>query len=154
MQSAGAYPMFGAKLFAIAAIVITVIALVQGRLTDTTFDFYVHATYIVVAARHAILGVALLCGAFAGFYYFGDRGLGLRLNNGMSLAHFLLWIFSFVVFALELHGFVEAIRSQQNPNQTYFVLVRFTVPMLTFIAAAALFLLNLAWAMVLKFKTT
>ncbi len=108
--------MFGARLFGIAALAIAVIAVVPGKLTDTTFDFYMHATYIVVAGRHAILAVALLCGVFAGFYYFGDRALGLRLNNGIVLAHFVLWIFSFVAFVLEAHGLARTIRSQQDPK--------------------------------------
>src|SRR5207245_6617136 len=76
----------GGKLFGIAALAIAVIAIFPGSLTDAIFDFYVHGTYIVVAARYAILWTALLFGVFAVFYYFVDRGFGLRLNNGMSLA--------------------------------------------------------------------
>ncbi len=145
--------MFGAKLFGIAALAIAVIALVPGKLTDTTFDFYVHATYIVVAGRHAILAVALLCGVFAGFYYFGDRALGLRLNNGMTLAHLLLWIFSFVVFVLEAHALGRTIRSQQDPNQSWVLIAGFVAPLLGFIIGGAFFLVNFAWAIVIKLKT-
>ena len=126
------------------------IALVPVKLTDTMFDFYVHGTYIVVAGRHAILTVALSFGVFAGFYYFGDRSLGLRLNNAMSLAHFLLWIFSFVVLVLEAHELARTIRSQQDPRP---LLAGFVAPLLAFIAGGILFITNLAWAIVLKLKT-
>jgi heme/copper-type cytochrome/quinol oxidase subunit 1 len=143
----------GAKLFGTAALAIAVIAVVPVKLTDAIFDFYVHGTYIVVAARYAILWTALLCGVFAGFYYFGDRGLGLRLHSGMSLAHFLFWIFSFVVFVLEAHGLARTIRSQQDPNQSWILLAGFVAPLLGFIVGGALFLVNVAWAIVLKLKT-
>jgi heme/copper-type cytochrome/quinol oxidase subunit 1 len=143
----------GAKLFGIAALAIAVIALVPVKLTDTMFDFYVHDTYIVVAARHAIFGFALLCGVFAGFYYFGDLALGHRLNHGLTLAHFLLWIFSLVVFALEAQGLARTIRSQQDPNQSWLLIAGFAAPLLAFIAGGILFLVNLAWAIVLKLKT-
>ncbi len=146
--------MLGAKLFGTAALAIAVIALVVLKLTDAMFDFYLHDTYFVVAPSHAILGSALLCAGLAVFYYFCDRALGLRLSRGMSLAHFLLWIFSFVAFALELHGLVRAIRSQQDPNQTWFLVVGFTAPLLAFIVGGFFFLVNVAWAIVLKFKTS
>src|SRR2546425_105669 len=113
----------------------------------------VQGTYIVVAARYAILWTALLFGVFAVFYYFVDRGFGLRLNNGMSLAHFLLWIFSFVVFVLEAHGLARTIRSQQDPNQSWILLAGFVAPLLAFIVGGALFLANVAWAIVLRLKT-
>ncbi len=146
----------GAKLFGIAAIAIAVIALLPPKLTDPMLgvDFYLHDTYFVVAPRHAALGFALLCGVFAGFYYFGDRALGHRLNNGLSLGHFLLWIFSFLAFFLGLRGFADAIRSQQDPNQTYFLVARFTAPVLAFIAGGAVFLVNLARAIVLRLKAS
>ena len=140
----------GAKLFGIAALAIAVIAVVPVKLTDAMFDFYLHATYIVVAARHAILGFALLCGVFAGLYYFGDRLLGHRLVNGLTLAHFLLWIFSFVIFVLEAHGLARAIRSQQDPRP---LLAGFAAPLLALIVGGILFITNLAWAIVLKLKT-
>jgi len=143
----------GGKLFGIAALAIAVIAIFPGSLTDAIFDFYVHGTYIVVAARYAILWTALLFGVFAVFYYFVDRGFGLRLNNGMSLAHFLLWIFSFVVFVLEAHGLARTIRSQQDPNQSWILLAGFVAPLLAFIVGGALFLANVAWAIVLRLKT-
>lgn len=66
----------GAKLFSIAALVIAVIALVPARATDTSLDLWVHATYIVVTPRQAILAFVLLCGAFAGLYYFVGQALG------------------------------------------------------------------------------
>jgi heme/copper-type cytochrome/quinol oxidase subunit 1 len=142
-----------AKLFGIAALAIAVIAVVPVKLTDVTFDFYVHDTYIVLAARHAALGAALLCGVFGGFYYFGDRGLGLRLNNGMSLGHFLLWIISFVAFVLEAHGLSRTIRSNQDPNQSWVLVAGFVAPVLAFIVGGAIFLVNIAWAILLRLKT-
>jgi heme/copper-type cytochrome/quinol oxidase subunit 1 len=143
----------GAKLFGIAALAIAVIGVVPVKLTDVTFDIYVHDTYIVLAARHAALGAALLCGVFAGFYYFGDRGLGLRLNNGMSLGHFLLWVISFVAFVLEADGLSRTIRSNQDPNQSWVLVAGFVAPVLAFIVGGAIFLVNIAWAIVLRLKT-
>jgi len=66
----------GAKLFGIAALVIAVIALVPARATDTSLDLYVHATYIVVTPRYAILAFALLCGAFCWPLLFVGHALG------------------------------------------------------------------------------
>ncbi len=73
----------GAKLFGIAAVAVAVIALVPVKLTDAMFglDFYLHDTYFVVPPRYGIGGFALLCGVSAGFYYFGDRASGHRLNE-------------------------------------------------------------------------
>lgn len=112
----------GAKLFGIAALVIAVIALVPARATDTSLDLYMHATYIVVTPRHAILAFALLCGAFAGLYYFVGHALGNRLNDALTLAHFLLWLFSPIIFILEVLGLRRAYQAGRDPKQSWLLL--------------------------------
>ena len=78
----------GAKLFGIAALVIAVIAVVPVKVTGAMFDLYFHETYFAVPARHAFLWFALLCGTLAAFYYLGDRALGHRWHNGLTIGHF------------------------------------------------------------------
>ena len=136
-----------------AALAISVIALVTLRLTVAAFDFYLHDTYVVIAPTHAILLFSLLCGVIAVFYFFCDRALGLRLSRGMSLAHFLLWILALLALALEAYGLSHAVQSRQAQNQTWFLHVRLTVPLLAFVSGGILFLTNVGWAIVLKLKT-
>jgi cytochrome c oxidase subunit I len=145
--------MFGAQLFLIGAIAIALIASFPVKLTDATFDIYVHDTYFVVAPRHAILGFALLCGLFAGFYYLGDRILGHRLNNGLALAHFILWAVALIVLTLAPQSLGRALRAGQDPNQSWLFFVGLVTPVVSLIVGAGLFLVNVAWAIVLRLKT-
>ena len=144
--------MLGAKVFIIGAIAFALIAALPFKLTDAMFDLYLRDTYFVVAPRHASLGFALLCGLFAGFYYLGDRVLGHRLNNGLAVAHFLLWAFSLVVLTLAAQGMGRALRAGQDPNQSWLFLAGLFVPIVSFLVGGAIFLVNLGWAIVLKLK--
>jgi heme/copper-type cytochrome/quinol oxidase subunit 1 len=143
----------GAKLFAIGAVAIALIALVPIKPSDVRFPgFYFSDTYYVVAPTHGILGGALLCAGFAILYYLCDRLFRLRLSHGMSLAHFLLWVFTFAGYAFEAHWLVRAVLTQQGPNQSRLLIAGFVVPMLTFILGGLLFLVNVVRAIVLKLK--
>ena len=145
--------MVGAKLFGIAAMLIGVFAPVIARLTVASLDFYLHDTYFVIAPPHAFLGLSLLCGVFAGFYYFGDRILRLQLSASLILAHFLFWIFAFAVLAVEEVSIIHTILRGQDPNQSWLLIVGGAAPVLSFIIGAGLFVLNLTRAIVLKLKT-
>ena len=125
--------MFGAKLFSIAAVAIALISL-----APIWPSLLMIGTYFVVW-RHAILTVALLCGLFAGFYYFADRFLAHRLSKVLVLAHFLLWVFSIIVLALAV----------EETGSISILVIAGLVP-LSFIVGGALFLVNLVRAMVLK----
>ncbi len=133
--------MFGAKLFSVAALIIVLIALAPIWPTFLAIDYYLHDKYFVVPLRHAILAFDLLCGLFAGFYYLADRVLAHRLNKGLALAHFLLWVFSPIVLALAIEGL-------RVGHQSWLLLAGL-VP-LSFITGGALFLVNLVRAIVLK----
>lgn len=142
----------GRETLGIAALVIAVIALVPARATDTSLDLYVHATYIVVTPRHAILAFALLCGAFAGLYYFVGHALGNRLNDALTLTHFLLWLFSPIIFILEALGLRRADQAGRDPSQSRLLLAGFVAPFLAFAVGAAVFLANFVRAIVLKHR--
>ena len=140
----------GAKLFGIAALVIAVTAVVPVKVTGAMFDLYSHETYIAIPARHAFLGFALLCGAFAAFYYLGDRALRHRWHNGLTIAHFLLWILSAVIFVLEANWLQRASLAGRYPNNSWLFLAGFVVPYLAFPLGGAVFLANFVRAIVLK----
>lgn len=147
--------MFGAKLFGIAGVVIAISAPVAAKLTTTTgVDFYLHDTYFVVAPLPVMWWLSLLFGTFAGLYYLLDWALGPRLNNNLTLAHFLLWVFSLVALLLEARGLARADQARQDPNQSWLLIAGLAAPILAFPGGAALFLVNLVRAMVLKLKTT
>lgn len=74
--------MFGAKLFSVAAVAIALIAL-----APIWPSLLMIGTYFVVW-RHAILTVALLCGLFAGFYYFADSISGPPTKQSPRLGSF------------------------------------------------------------------
>ena len=135
--------------------VIAVFAPVLAKLvTATGFDFFLHDTYFVVAHLQVMWWLSLLFGAFAGLYYLLDWALGRRLHNGLTLAHFLLWVFSLVALLLEARGLAHADLARQDPNQSWLLMAGLATPILGFPGGAVLFLVNLARALVLKFKTT
>lgn len=154
----------GAKLFGISALVIAVIAVARVKVTHAMVGLYVHAiyvlrcgqkncgdsTYIAVPARHVFLALALLCAAFAAFYYLGDRALGHRWHNGLTIAHFLLWILSAVIFVLEANGLERASLVGRDPNNSWLLLAGFVVPYLAFPLGGAAFFANFVRAIVLK----
>lgn len=140
----------GAKLFGLAAVTSIVIALVPSELTNLSFDLYMHDTYFVVESHQAVLGFALLCVLFAGFYYLGDRLSGQRLKSGFVVAHFLLWIFAIIAFWVGERALLRAVISRQDPSQSSFVLGASAAAVLAFLVGGLTFVVNFAWAMVSK----
>ena len=118
------------------------------------FDFYLHDMYFVVAPRHVALGLGLLWAVSAVVYFFSDQFLAHRLSNSLTLAHFLLWNFSFIALFLGSWSFARAIQSHHDPAQSWLLISAFVAPVVGFIVGGILFLSNLAWAILLKFKTT
>jgi heme/copper-type cytochrome/quinol oxidase subunit 1 len=145
-------PILGAKLFGIAAVVIAAVAFIPVKPAYAAFDFYMHDTYFVVAHGHAILGFALLLGVFAGLYYFIDRILERRLNNGVSLAHFLLWISVPILISIEEHALLRSVASGKDPNQSQLILAGSAAVVLAFLIGGLLFLVNFAWAIIRKVR--
>jgi heme/copper-type cytochrome/quinol oxidase subunit 1 len=146
--------MFGAKLFGIAGVLIAVLAPFAAKLTAATFDFYLHDTYFVIVPRDVMWELSLLFALVAGLYYVVGLALGRRLKKPLTLAHFLLWIFSLVVLILEARGLARADQAGQNPNESWLLIAGLAAPIFAFPGGAVLFLVNLARAIVLKFKTT
>ena len=144
--------MLGAKLFAIGAVAIALIAFLPLRLT-TAIDIHLRDTYFVIGPHHALLGSALLFSVFACFYYLGDRILGLPLNANLTLAHFLSWLFACAVLSVEVFGLIRAVLRGQDANQSWLLMAGGVAPLLLFIVGGILFLTNLARAIVLKLKT-
>lgn len=137
--------MLGTKLFAVGAVAIALMALLPIRLTDAAPDFYLHDTYYVVGPRYAMIGFALLCAVFAGFYYLGERVLGHPCSKGLSLGHFLLWIFALVAFWAQSLGFVRAVLSGHDPNP-WLIPVESSAVALALLTGGLLFLINFAMA--------
>jgi heme/copper-type cytochrome/quinol oxidase subunit 1 len=133
---------------------IAVIAFLPVRLMHTAFDLYLHDTYFVVSHGQGILSFALLCAVFAAFYYFGGRFLGPRLSNGLALAHFLLWIFALVAFWVVEIALVHAVQARQGPNQSWPVLAGSAAAAIAFLVGGLLFLINFAWAVTRRLRTS
>ena len=92
-------------------------------------------------------------GVVAGFYYFAARPLGNRLNNGLTLAHFVLWIFAVVTFFAVEFAFVRAALSGHAPNQSWLILAG-SVAIPAFLIGGVLFLINFAWALARKLRAS
>lgn len=123
------------------------------RLATTGLDFYMHDTYFVVPPRYSFFGFALLCFVIAFFYYFGDRASGNRFNNGLTLAHFLLWILAVLIsFAVEFM-LVRAVLGGHAPNESRLILAG-SVAIPAFLIGGVLFLVNFALAMVRKVRAS
>ena len=146
--------MLGFRLFGIAAVTIAATAALPIRLATTGIDFYMHDTYFVVPPRYSFFGFALVCFVIAFFYYFGGRASGNRLSNGLTLAHFLLWIFAVVIsFAVEF-TLVRAALSGHDPNQSWLILFGSVAAVPAFVIGGVLFLVNFALAMVRKVRAS
>lgn len=142
--------MLGARLFGIAAVLIAATAMFPNRLATVGLDLYLHDTYFVVPHRYSLFGFALLCGVIAGVYYLGDRASGNRLNDGLTIAHFLLWIFAVVTtFVVEFTA-VRSVVSGRDPNQSWLVLLGRSAAFPAFVMGALLFLINVVRAMARK----
>lgn len=116
-------------------------------------DFYTHDTYFVLAPRYAFLGFALLCGLIGGLYYLGDRASGNRLHKGLTLAHFLFWIFAVLIsFAVEF-TLVRTVLGGHDPSQFWLVLAE-SASVAAFVIGALLFAVNFAWALVRKLRAS
>jgi heme/copper-type cytochrome/quinol oxidase subunit 1 len=146
--------MLGAKLFGVGALLIAVTALPPLRLVTAGLGFYLHATYIRFAAQDAILAFALLCGVVASLYYFGDRTSGHRLNNVLILCHFLSWFLAVADFFALKHVFMRAVLSGQDPHQSRLILGGSVAAALAFLIGGVLFVINFAWAIIRKFRTS
>jgi heme/copper-type cytochrome/quinol oxidase subunit 1 len=130
-----------------------VIALLPVWPRPALFDVYLHDTYFVIAPRSVTLGLAVLWAAVAALYFFGDRTLSHLLNDGLTLAHFFLWNFSFIVLFLGSWGFARAVHSHHDLSQSWVLIAGFVAPTIGFIFGGILFLANLTWATILKLKT-
>jgi heme/copper-type cytochrome/quinol oxidase subunit 1 len=117
------------------------------------FDLYLHDTYFVISHGHGILSFALLCAVFAALYYFGGRFLGPHLSNGLSLAHFLFWIFALVAVWAAEFALVHTVQARQDPNQSWSLLAGSVAAALAFLLGGLLFLINFAWAITRKLRT-
>jgi len=117
------------------------------------FDIYMHDVYFVVAPRHVSIGLAALWGMFAVLYFFGDRALAHGLNKGLSMAHFMLWNFSFLALFSGSWGLDQTIQSHHDPTQSWLFVAGFVAPVLAFILGGILFVANLVFAIILKLKT-
>jgi hypothetical protein len=68
----------------------------------------------------------------------------------LTIAHFLLWILSAVIFVLEANGLERASLAGRDPNHSWLLLAGFVVPYLAFPLGGAVFLANFVRAIVLK----
>lgn len=150
----GGNSILGAKLFGIAAVLIAATSQLPVRLATAGVDFYTHDTYFVIAPRRAILGFALLWGVIAAFYYFGDRASGNRLNNGLTLAHFVLWIFVALLFFAVEFTLIRAVLSGHDPNQSRLTLAAGIASLGAFLTGALLFVVNLTRGMFRKHRAS
>ena len=117
-------------------------------------DFYLHDTYFVVGPRYGFLGFALLGGVIAGVYYLGDRASGNRLNDGLTIAHFLLWTFAVVTtFVVEFTA-VRSVVSGRDPNQSWLVLLGRNAAFPAFVMGALSLLINVVRAMARKVRAS
>lgn len=146
--------MLGVRLFSILAVLIAATAMLPVKLATMGLDFYMHDTYFVVPARYSFFGFALLCILIAAFYYLGDRASGNRLNNGLTIAHFLLWALAVALsFGVEFR-LVRAVVSGHDPNQSWLVLLGSVAAVPAFLIGGVLFLINITWAMVRKLRAS
>ena len=146
--------MLGFRLFSIAAVLIATTATFPNRLAAVGLDLYMHDTYFVVPHRYSLFGFALLSGVIAGVYYFGARASGNRLNDGLTIAHFLSWTFAVVTtFVVEFTA-VRSVVSGRDPNQSLLVLLGRSAAFPAFVIGAVLFLVNFALAMVRKVRAS
>lgn len=153
-EERGGISILGVKLFGIAAVLIAVTSQLPIRAATASLDFYLHDTYFVVGPRYTIWGFALLWGVVAGFYYFGARALGNRLNNGLTLAHFVLWIFAVVTSFVVEFALVRAAQSGHAPNQSRLIFAGSIACVVAFLIGAVLFLVNFSWALVRKLRAS
>ena len=144
----------GAKLFGTAALVIAVIGFFVGRLPHAAFGFVVEVSHIVLSTDHVLLAFALLCGIFAASYYLADRAMGARLSAVLSVGHFLLWMFALVAFSVEEVALAHTLQSGRDPNQSRLILGGSAAAVLAFLVGGLLFLINLAWAITRRFRTS
>jgi heme/copper-type cytochrome/quinol oxidase subunit 1 len=147
-----------ARLFALLAILLLGVGLLQGRTPHQSFDIVVHSTYFVIAHVHVLYVQALVSACFAVIYFAADRWMLHPLNNSLGLGHFGLVIVGFVLTAFAMSAIGSATVSSGLPSKIYIATARmsgesapslwpfftFCLGTVSFLFGCAVFAVNLA----------
>jgi heme/copper-type cytochrome/quinol oxidase subunit 1 len=113
-----------AKRFALLAIVLLGVALLEGGTPHQRIDVVIHSTYFVIAHIHVLYVQALVSGCFELIYFAADRWVVHPLKNSLGLAHFGLVAVGFILTALAMHAVGYAAVSPGLPTKIYVAIAR------------------------------
>src|ERR1700730_13405312 len=128
-----------ASLFALGFISMFVSGGVSGFfLAQPSIDIMLHATYFVVGHFHMVMGVAAMCGIFAGTYFWFPTMSGRMMNDTLGKVHFWLTFVGTYCTFMPFHylGWAANVRRYSAFTDDY---LKPLIPLHQFITIAALF---------------